>query len=76
MKIYQDAIQIGDMSNAMLALTMGLRFRLLGGHNLALVLQSSQDQLKFVVSEYNLDYIQHNIMLSSFASPYLLFFLG
>ena len=50
MNCYKDALKIGQVVSAMIALAISLRFKLFGGYNLALLSTSLGDGLKLTVS--------------------------
>jgi len=51
MNRYHDGMKIGQVDGAMIALVHGWRFRLFGGYNLSLILQSIEDRLEITVSD-------------------------
>jgi len=50
---YHDAEKIGQVDSAMLALFCVWKFKLLGGHNLSLIMKSFKDQLELVAKHSN-----------------------
>ena len=65
MNCYKDASKLGQSDSAMIALGLSLRFKLLGGYNLALLSKSFDEWLELTVSQWALHLfvtIQYNLM--------------
>jgi len=65
MNRYHDGMKIGQVDGAMIALVHGWRFRLFGGYNLSLFLQSIEDRLELTIkhSKYSAKYMALDTLL-------------
>lgn len=61
MSCYNDASEIGQVDSAMIALKQSVRFKLLGGYNLALIAKSFEEEewLELTVSNKMFLWSQH-----------------
>ena len=63
MTCYNEALKIGQLDSAMIALNLSVRFKMLGGCNLGLISKSFGEWLKLAVSRWALmDYVTLSIV--------------